>query len=130
MYVRRLGQVPSIVQPADPTPLNDAVLYPQSGKQPRTRYRTVNRWPSVQPPVYASFPQQTTQIQTLPIPGQSIVGYDANGSPIYSGTQPASVTATVSANPGSLSAWLQTGNNGIYAALAVGVLLLLLTRRR
>jgi len=162
MYVR-LGQVPSIVTPANPTPLNDAVLYPQSS----TPFRV--RRPGPQPVLPSSYsgvypyPQPQSIMPTYAPPGQSVVGYDASGNPIYGGSsvapynpyavQPAgetvvgydasgnpiygsstspaaTVTATVSATPGSLTSWLQTGNNGIYAALAAAVLILLLMRRR
>lgn len=128
MYVR-LGQVPSIVQPANPNPQNDAVLYPT---QPQSNVRRlVDRWPIQFPQYQANFPQSTTAIAPV-TSGLTVVGYDASGNPIYgtAGSQAASVTATVSATPGSLTSWLQTGNNGIYAAIGVAVLLLLLTRRR
>lgn len=104
MYVR-LGQVPSIVQPANPTPMNDAALYPRAS-QPQSDLRLVRL------PVYRPL---TAQIQPLPVPAD---------------VQPAGATATASATPPSLTAWLQTGNNGIYAAIAAAVLLILLTRRR
>ena len=131
MYVS-LGQVPSIVPPANPTPLNDAALYPANPAPFRVRRPA---WPPPAPP--ANYPgaysfSQTQAIVPQPAPaGEVLVGYDASGNPIYqSATQPASVTATVSATPGSLSSWLSTGNNGIYAAIAAAVVLLLLMRRR
>jgi uncharacterized protein (TIGR03382 family) len=106
MYVR-LGQIPSFVQPASPTPLNDPLLAPQTNVR-----RVVG--PIPRPIVYANYPAQSAIVP----------------APVDTAAQPASITASVSANPGSLTSWLQTGNNGIYAAIAVAVLLLLLTRRR
>lgn len=93
MYVR-LGQVPSIVQPANPTPLNDATLQPRP-VQPHVIYHgyPVVSVPTVQP-------------------------------------VPAAAAAPAPAASGSFTDWLQTGNNGIYVAIAAAVLLLLLTRRR
>lgn len=125
MYVH-MGQIPSYVQPANPTPLNDPSLAPApapSNVIPFTR---------VYKPVYYFAPPTSAAAPAPAASTSSIIGYDSAGNPVYS-TPPAvppSVTATVSANPGSLTSWLSTGNNGLYAAIAAAVILIMLTRRR
>lgn len=120
MYVRRgLGENYSIVQPANPTPQNDIALFPR-GSQPGTDLRIVRGTPEVPRFYNASFTGWPP-----PAVGQSTLAPAA--------AQPVATSATA-ATPAPTSTglidWLQTGNNGIYAAIAAAVLLILLTRRR